>query len=360
MGFTILALVIATIAVIIGIKMFPHHITLQEGVVVVVITCGLVAGVYFADNWAKGADTMILNGQVTGKERNRVSCSHSYPCRCRPSCSGAGTTRSCYTKCDTCYEHLFDYDWDVYSSIGNVTINRVDRQGTIEPPRWTAVKIGEPFSKESSYYNFVKAASFSIFNRTQIESAEVVPAYIGVVDYYKIDRIVKFGIPNFDTSKLNDGLNNALRSLDPQKKANIVVVFHNKDSKWTEIVKAKSLGGKINDITIMIGLNKDNTFKNVNVYSWSKNDMVNVVLRDTILAIGKYEPDMLTSVISSSIQKYYVHRSIKEFEYLKEEIQVSENVLIALLILSFLVPLIGLFAAYKIDSGDEWRRRHLM
>lgn len=355
MGFTLLAFLISTIAVVIGIKKFPHHITWQEGIAVVTVSCLLVCTVYFVDNWSKGADKMILNGQVTSKEKNRVSCSHSYPCRCRTVSSGKTST----VHCDTCYEHLFDYDWDVHSTVGGVTINRIDRQGVNEPPRWTAVIIGEPFSVESSYYNFVKAAPLSIFNRKSIESTVPVPGYIGVYDYYKIDRVIKFGVTEFDTKALNDSLNNALRVLGPSKKANIVVIFHNKDSKFTEIVKAKSLGGKINDITVLIGLNKDNTFKDVNVYSWSKNDMVNVVMRDMLLDVGKYDALAISNAITTPIKSYYVHRSIKEFEYLKEEVQVSDTVMIVLLILCFFVPCVGLYAAYRIDSGDEWRlRRH--
>lgn len=355
MGFTVLAFLISTIAVIIGIKKFPHHITWQEGLAVVTLSCCLVATVYFVDNWSKGADKMILNGQVTSKEKNRVSCSHSYSCNCRTVTSGKTTS----VHCDTCYEHLFDYDWDVHSTVGGVTIDRVDRQGVKEPKRWTEVKIGEAFSIESTYYNFVKAAPLSIFNREAIESTVAVPGYIAVRDYYRINRIIKFGVPEFNTAELNNKLNDELRVLGPAKKANIVVIFHNKDSKFAEIVKAKSLGGKINDITVLIGLNKDYTFKDVNVYSWSKNDMVNVVMRDLLLDVGKYDALAISNAISKPIKSYYVHRSIKEFEYLEEEVQVSSTVMVVLLMLCFFVPCAGLYAAYRIDSGDEWRlRRH--
>lgn len=353
MGYTLLAFILSTIAVIIGMKKFPHHITWQEGLTVVLLSCSLVATVYFVDNWQKGADKMILNGQVTGKEKNRVHCSHSYPCNCRTVSNGKTTS----VHCDTCYEHLFDYDWDVYSTVGGVTIDRVDRQGLDEPPRWTVVKIGEPFSAESSYYNFVKAAPLSIFNREAIESTVAVPGYLGVHDYYRIDRVIKFGVASFDTTGLNTALNEALRILGPAKKVNVVIVFHNKDSKFAEIVKAKALGGKINDVSVLIGLNKDFTFKSVDVYSWSKNDMVNVVMRDKLLDVGKYDAAAIASAITIPIQSYYVHRSIKEFEYLEEEVEVSPAVMVALLAISFLFPLFGLYLAYRVDSGDEWRRR---
>lgn len=354
MGYTVLAILISTIAVIIGIKRFPHHISVAEGATVVALTATLVCATYYIDNWSKGSDNMILNGQVTSKEKNRVFCSHSYPCRCRTVRSG----KTSYVHCDTCYEHLFDYDWDVHSTIGSVTINRIDRQGTQEPPRWTAVKIGEPFSKEDSYFNFIKAAPFSIFNRDAIESTEVIPPYIGVHDYYRINRVVKHGVANFNTDVLNSRLNDALRSLGPQKKANIVVVFHSRDSKYAEIVKAKSLGGKINDITVLIGLNKDNTFKSVDVWSWSKSDMANVVIRDSLLSVAKVDQEAIAKAIVDGVSKYYVHRSIEEFQYLEEEVSPSEGAIFFILFLCFVFPFIGCWVAYKIDTGDEWWERN--
>lgn len=353
MGFTVLALILATIAVVIGIKKFPHHISVTEGIVVVAVSCILVCSVYFIDNYSKGADRMILNGQVVSKERNRVSCSHSYPCNCRTVRSGKTSS----TVCSTCYHHPYDYDWDVHASVGSVTIARVDSQGVKEPKRWTDVVVGEPFSLESSYYNFIKAAPFSIFNKTAIESVEPIPNYIGVHDYYRINRVVNFGAPAVDTRSLNNLLNHSLRSLGPAKKANIVVVLHNKDAKWAEVMKAKTLGGKINDITVLIGLNSDLTFKNVAVYSWSKNDMVNVVIRDKLLDVGKYDAAGISTAITEPIRKYYVHRSIKEFEYLKEEVQVTGTMLVVLLLLCFFTPIVGCFIAYRVDSGDErWNR----
>src|SRR5690349_2291120 len=46
-------------------------------------------------------DTEILNGRVTSKTRQEVSCRHSYQCHCHQVCSGSGKRRSCSEECDT-------------------------------------------------------------------------------------------------------------------------------------------------------------------------------------------------------------------------------------------------------------------
>src|ERR1035437_10316243 len=82
--------------------------------------------------FSETADTEVWNGKVTSKEKEQVSCSHSYSCNCRSvqSCSGSGKDRSCTssTQCDTCYEHNHDFDWVVHTTIGGKEIDRIDRQ----------------------------------------------------------------------------------------------------------------------------------------------------------------------------------------------------------------------------------------
>src|SRR5574342_424492 len=143
---------------------FLDGVSLKEfGLVVLacLIVAGSSAGIV---SCANTHDVEVWNGVVTGKEQNTVSCSHSYQCNCRQSCTGSGKNQSCTTVCDTCYEHSHDYDWDVYTSINDtITIDRVDRQGVNEPSLWTAVKMGEPVSVTHSYKNYIKASPGTLF-----------------------------------------------------------------------------------------------------------------------------------------------------------------------------------------------------
>ena len=136
MAFALLFLIPALVAIVfftvtkttITLKEFLLQMTLQ------IVVAGIsVAVIYNRNTW----DRETFNGTVVSKEKDRVSCEHSYDCFCYESCSGSGENQTCHQVCQTCYEHSYDYSWRVHSDIGSLTISRIDRQGVNEPPRWT-------------------------------------------------------------------------------------------------------------------------------------------------------------------------------------------------------------------------------
>lgn len=344
-GYAILLILVWVVAV----KLFPHTITIKEGLIVLTVQTIVIGTIVFGSLYGQGSDTQILNGQVLSKQREVVSCEHSYSCNCRQSCSGSGKSRSCSTVCDTCYEHSYDVDWAVRSDVGSVTINRIDRQGLDEPPRWSSVYVGQPFSTESSYYNYIKASPFSIFNKTALDEKVEVPEYIGVHDYYKINRVVNFGSAFTDTKALNDLLNESLKNLGPKYKVNVVVVLHKKGDSFAETLKAKHLGGKINDVYVVIDIDKGGVFNNVAVFSWSKSDMVNIAIRDGLLDIGKFDAVKMNDVIAEAIKANYKHRSIEEFKYLEDEVEVPKWAIWLTMVFGILFPFVGALIAHKYE-----------
>ena len=345
LGFIILMIVVWLIAM----KIFPHTVTWREGLICLGGGSIIVATIVFASMYGQGSDTQILNGQVTKKVRDEVSCSHSYECNCYNSCSGSGSNRTCTRICQTCYEHSYDVDWDVYSTVGRLTIDRVDRQGLKEPSRWTQVYVGEPFAVESSYYNYIKASPFSIFNKTEVDKQTPTPAYLSVYDYYKINRITNFGSPFKQVGELNALLNESLKVLGPKKKVNIVVVLHNKGNMFSEVLRTKQLGGKINDVYVVLDVDREGVFNHVAVFSWSKNDLVNVGIRDALLDIGKWDAVAMNGVIAYNIDKYYEHRSIEEFKYLDDEIEIPTYAIWILMIFGLIFPVGSVYYAHKHD-----------
>lgn len=139
---------------------FMKTITWLETAAIIGLLSVIVCLGYVLTFWSATDDTLILNGQVIGKERNQVNCEHAYRCNCRQSCSD----KTCSQVCNTCFEHRNDWDWDVQSTVGVFTINRIDKRGSQEPPRWTEVKLGEPAANTYSYTNYLKAAPNSLFN----------------------------------------------------------------------------------------------------------------------------------------------------------------------------------------------------
>lgn len=353
LGFCVWIAIVWTVAV----KLFPHTISWKEGALMLGIQSILMVVVYYGSLYGKGYDVQILNGQVTNKYSEHVSCEHSYSCNCRQSCSRSGKSRTCHEVCSTCYEHSFDVDWVVKSDIGSTDISRVNRQGTKEPPRWSAVYIGEPFAKESSYYNYIKASPFSIFNRKDVENVTETPDYPSVKDYYKINRVIDFHSDYVHDEKFNTLLNERMKTLGPTKKVNLVVVLHSLDKNFEEAYKNKNLGGKINDVTLLLNVDKEGNINSVNAYSWSKDDLLNIKLRDAILDIGKFDDEKVSQAIGNIIVQSYEGRDIKEFEYLDSEVELPEWAIYFLLIFGTLFPFVSAFVAQRVDIFGEERRK---
>lgn len=311
------------------------EISVTVGVSVLILTILLFAGMY-----TSMADTQVINGQVTSKEKNRVHCSHSYSCNCRTSCRSTGKSTSCSTHCDTCYEHPYDYDWDVHTTVGTITIDRVDRQGTREPPRWSSVQKGEPASKSVWYTNYIKGAPESLFNKALLMQKKYpIPAYPSAIhDYYRINRVVEVGVRVKDRATLNENLNLMLRQLGPAKEVNVVPVFTSYDENFARALEAAWLGGKKNDIVVVTGIDKDQTIKWVYVFSWSKSSIINYEIKNRLKTLDKLDVNVYSDIIGEHIKTSFVRRPMSDFEYLKDEIDPPTWVVV-------LAAMLGLFGS---------------
>ena len=327
-------------------KLEPKHIlaTIAIGSLVAFA----ISSLFLMGNTAfKTGDTEIINGEVVRKEQEKVSCSHSYSCNCKQvtSCSGSGKNRSCSTStvCETCYEHSNDWDWNLITNIGTIEIDRIDRQGKHMPPRWGTAKPGDPVAMTHWYKNYVKAVPESLFNANDnsliAKFSSQIPVYpLGIYDYHHIDRVLSIGVPVPDLKQYNMRLSNMLKELGPTKQANIVVVFvKNADPNYTNALKASWLGGKKNDIVVVIGSTEFPNIDWVGVIAWSKNELFKVELRDAIYDLKEINQDKVMSTIHATVKRGYVRQSFKEYEYLEDDIHISEDAIFMLMIIQFLL-----------------------
>lgn len=142
---------------------FPHKITGKEWglqVLGVLLSTGICMGIVAGASTSMSTDFAIFNGFVTGKDSVHVSCRHQYKCgeTCRTETYSIGkgktsTRRVCTPK--YCDEHSYDIDWDVYTTLGTYTIDRVDRRGTEEPPRYSDVEVNDPVASSHMVSNFM-------------------------------------------------------------------------------------------------------------------------------------------------------------------------------------------------------------
>ena len=313
----------------------------------VIVTLAFLVPIHYGVKGNLGSDYMTINGMVLGKAQERTSCEHSYSCNCTTVRTGKTTTRTC----QTCYEHPYDYDWVVNGTVGKTYIGRVDRRGTEEPERFSKVIIGEPYSKQVEYFNYIKASPLSVFKDYNAYKDLKTPSYPKVYDYYRIKHVINHNSVYVNgLDDMNYKLSNALKTTSGKSKVNVLVVWYGGSNDIVEATKVKNFGGRINDLTVMIKPDKTGQIENVGVFSWSKNDLVNVKIRDDILSIGKVGPETnqkIVDTINGNVLKYYQKRSNDEFKYLENNIVMPTWVYVLYFFIVGSILGLNIFLRYK-------------
>lgn len=344
------------------IKLFAKgRITFKEFLVQMAIQAVIAAASAAAVYHQNVADHEFWNGRVTKKEKEWTSCSHSYPCNCRTRCSGSGKSRSCYTSCDTCYSHSNDWDWAIYTTNNErLEIDRVDSQGSEEPPRWTTARVGEPTSLPHSYENFIKAAPGTLFRREADYSKYKTPAYPKSYDHYRLDHLVLDGVQLDET--LRKGWNGDLADINADlyasKKANAIVVLTSEPSEWFYALERAWIGGKKNDVITVISVDDTGAIRWARVMSWVKDDLLKVKIRDAVTAFGTIAlPADINRAIAAEIKAHYVAKPMSDFEYLKSSITPSVTQWVVTMLIGVLIAAITSVFMFHNDLFNEERSR---
>lgn len=316
-------------------------------IVTIIVTCG----VYYAGKYYPAMDVEIYNGCVTDKAQVYNPRTEYYDCHCRTEYSGTGKNRTSRRVCDTCTRIIPEWDWRVYTNIGDINISRVDRAGRIEPKRWSKVVIGESVALEHSYINQIKGVKDSIFHYdpSLIEQYEKkIPEYPRVYDYYRFNRIINQ--TSVDTSKWNDYINDRLKTLGKEKQLNIIVVLTNDDYNFYEALKVIWLGGKKNDVVMVIGAdnNKVKWFGSTSLADGYKNQELHARLR--MNSHDKVIDDNFIKEQVDIIEKEFIRTPMEEFDYLTKESEPPTWIM-------FLAVVLGTLVSVGVTIGIERFKR---
>lgn len=344
---------------------WKHEITLGELGLNLLVGAIIVTAGWYLGRYVQAMDVEIFNGQVLGKESKRVSCEHSYTCNCRESCSGSGSNRSCSTTCSTCYEHSNDWDWVLKTNVEDVKIRRIDRQGKHEPPRYTQAQPGDPVSLTSAYQNYIRAAPDSLFHAA--DNAQLLkdfesrlPAYpADVYDYHYVDRVLNDGAAVPDLASWNRALAQELKTLGPLHQVNVVLVFTSSpDPRFADALNISWLGGKKNDVIVVLGTPQFPEIAWSRVLSWTDREVFKVQLRDALLDLKTVEQPRVLQTVREHIQSGFKRRPMSDFEYLKNQIEPPAWVLALLLLVSMLASVGAAiyFAKNGHSSGTSFNR----
>lgn len=294
----------------------------------VVVICTITLGVSF---YRQTTDVEIWNGVVTHKERTHGHYKRPYDCMCYDSCSGSGESRSCTRVCQTCYEDRYTVEWWANTTVGKIVFQSLDRDSrsvynTPDPKPYVECKVGEPASAEKTYRNYLIASPDSLFNRKGMNSIYKIPSYPRVHSFYKINRVldVDSGVAGGQLKELNRLLSESLISLGSMKQVNAIVIVTNiLDPSYRHDVENAWLGGKKNDVVMFLGMNGDR-IEWADVMTWalnSGNERFHVTLRDRLLEIGVFEPEAIATAFRETTVQLFDRPQMKDFEYLKNEIE---------------------------------------
>lgn len=342
---------------------FNHTFVWQEAVVQVVVVSAIIAGVWFAGSYSQTHDTEIWNGAITKKVRDHGHYLRSYQCNCYTSCSGSGDSRSCHQVCQTCYEDRYTVDWHVKTTVGDIQLQYFDRgsrrvYNEPDPPQYTNAYVGEPCSTEESYTNYIKAVPESLFNEADTEQlaqfADLIPPYPRVHSYYKVMRVLTPGIDNIDTTAWNDALNEKQKLLGGSKQVNIILAIVNTtDQTYRYALERAWLGGKKNDVIVIIGASNYPTIDWVDTITLGQNagnSLMTVRMRDSIMSHKTLEDHVaVVDTINDIIFEHFDRKPMADYEYLKDEIDPPLWIIIAAFILAFVLSIAGAVYFHRND-----------
>ena len=324
------------VPIIIGaVHLFLLRKNWREGLVVTgvstIVGALITISVFYVSVGSQTADVEIWNGKVVGKQRVHGHYLRSYSCNCKNVCSGSGNSRSCTTKCDTCYEDRYTVNWYCNTTLGQITIDREDwsNKGVYklpDPARWTSIVPNEPVAKAVPYTNYVQAVPHTLFkpaaNDLKAKFSSLIPAYPQqTFDFYRINRFLAPGIQVQDAASWNWDIGVMLNDRGSSKQVNAVIVAAKTDDPNYEFALRDAWeNGNKNDVILILGTPNWPKIEWVRIVTWSKSEIFKVELRDTILQIGEADRTKIIPALAAQIDKNFVRRSMKDFEYLKAEI----------------------------------------
>ena len=350
---------------------FSHSITWRESIFQLISLVIVLSFVYTVGINTGIRDVEVLNGQVTNKYQKKENCStgwNDYPdsfCSeyetrsvySHTTCTTVDKTEVCIDHYKTQYKYIYPWEkrWYVVTSFETVQIKRVDSQGAKEPSRWTEVLIGDPASTTHSYDNYMKIAYDNIINPKGMEYLETVPRYpIQNYDYYKSTKVVNSGVIGLDLKSFDLKVREILKTVGPKKQANIIFLFtKNTDSSYRYAVESAWLGGKKNDIVVLIGGSKDRIVwaDVITLGGNAGNELFTIKVRDAILD-NKIMNLNLVDIVAELTLKHFDRKSMSDFEYLKEQITPSSGLIWICYLLTFIGSILVTFITIKYDMFE--------
>lgn len=382
-----LALLFPALAGILLLFFFKHKTTWWEVLLPVIVGVIVIFSMRSCDKAYLIADTEYRSHMAyTAKyeepwnEYIKKTCSHT-------TCTGSGKNRSCTTIYYDCsYVKYHEAEYYIEDSDGNVfyisesEYNKIVKKwhnqhfvelnrnyhsidGDMYVTQWTG-KLDELVTTHTShsYENRVQA-SHSVYNFKEVPEEEAIKNKLyeyPKIQGYSMNPILSNDITIYQSQQ--DKLNIINGMLGKKKQIQVfVLLWKDKPYSISELQRAYWKGGNKNELIINIGLDKNNKIEWNNIYSWSDKQLAQIKIRDWLSNQKgkKLNIKNLTHYSFTAINKHWVRKNFKEFDYLEVDLTKGQVRWIYIVVIIFTLGLC-IFAVmndkdpvYKESTGNQ-------
>ena len=272
-----------------------------------------------------------------------VSCRHSYDCNCTTDDEGNES-------CSTCYEHAYDVDyhspsWQLVTTIGetisiseseyNRLMKLFGNQKFQELNRdyhsndgdeyfctWMRDSIkAVPVTTTHYYENRVKVADQSVFHFKKVDTSDI--KRFGLKEYPIVSGYTQnalLGDFSSDGQLANKKLQYINGLLGHKKEVRVfVLVFPNQPIDAGLYQEWHWSGANMNELVICIGTDKDRNVKWCYPISWTPAEKLKSDVKQFVISQNKLDLCKLADYIQPQINKQFIRKDFKEFDYLTVE-----------------------------------------
>lgn len=193
-----------------------------------------------------------------------------------------------------------------------------------------------PTSVEHLYTNYVTAAKNNVIHTkvpkeeiTQLENSgklvKYPEIYLGEYGESKLNRVINTtnavpGALNIHDSITREKLNLISSKIGSYKQVNPIIYITDEDSSFKYALEQYWNKAKKNDVVLILGINKSSgVIEWSDCIAWTNNTDFEVDCKNKFQGLKVNDPSVL-NIFEDLIQREYIRKPMKEFEYLKENI----------------------------------------
>src|SRR6185437_416291 len=142
----------------------------------------------------------------------------------------------------------------------------------------------------------------------------------------------------------------------PKHQVDIILILTEEvDPTFAEAVRQKWIGGKKNDVVVIVGMTGAHELLWVDTVSWTQSETMKINIRDNVLAMHTFDGHKVLGIMAFEIDQGFNRRHMKEFKYLASGVEPTKTQMIVLFIIAGILAIGMSIFCYLVDAFGEER-----